>query len=499
MKKIMLVILIPMVLWAWNRDIYVATHRDTIPISYDFVVPTDSEMYMVIRYVDTSRNYTKILYTTDYGAHWNILPNSFSFGGSPIIMPVNLAYYEDTLYFLKPYRTYFAFVAKAMHSDMLDLNRGYSPTNLDSMESALLTVAKGQGHPPYFYVVALGWKDTFVTYIILRSEDFGLTWHNVYTDNFSTHTEIYRHLTSFSSYDYGDSVRLIFAYTYQDTSHNTYVFMNVLTDTLGDTLVRDVGFYGIRTQTLAQVATEALSGMEVIAYTDSGKLYFKYSADNWATVKELVYPYNNNFDYIYTVDMVRWNTYIYSGLNIAYAASYMGQTYVYYQEMYATSDSIYCHNDPVLVSDTTFSTFYLNLPSYYRPRIKNFADVAGPYVLWHNDYTHSVNPYIFYDSTKFYIDYMTNNLITHSNAQKGVDTQLTLSLRDNTLYLFSPDLKGPASLTIVDITGRAITRKVVVFKEGTSLFPVYSLRKGIYFIIIRKGTTILKKKFVKLQ
>ena len=281
-RRTIVVILLPVILWAWNTDIRVWSKQDTVTSSYDLVVPSDSEYFVVVRTQDTMASYMHIYYTTNYGETWQPLDSSYAYAsGYTDLLNINMTYFMDTLYILYPltHTNYFPFLVKPMNQRHWQNRAGYFP--LDSIQTAFMTIAKNEAHTPYFYVIALGWKGDTVKYSILKSSDFGSSWNEVFTRLISTNTTPKRILKSFSSYDYGDSVRLIMAYTYENSSNSTYsIYYNVLSDTLGSELAERVSFNSIITQQTANVATAALRGMEVIAYADGGELHIVYSPDN---------------------------------------------------------------------------------------------------------------------------------------------------------------------------------------------------------------------------
>ncbi len=507
MKRLIVGVLLPMMLWAWNRDIHVITRPDSLPIAYDFVVPSDSEMYVVMQYYDDNNvAYKSVVYTNDYGTTWNYLDNTFDTNLNSHPQPINIIYYADTLYYFTPLGTsshYFSFVVKPLNDPFNSVgDRGDAFNDLDSVQCAYMTVAKDGNHVPYFYLVALGWKNgADARYSVLRSTDFGSTWKIVYSRLLSPNSPKIRELQSLSSYDYGDSVRLLFAYTYQDTSTGVNkIYYNVLTDTMGDTLVETVSLQAINTSMKAQVRTASLYGLEAIAYIDSGRLYIDYSSDNWVTIKHIDYPYNGDYDGIYDVDMVPWFTYISNGgLNIAYTASVGGYVNVYYQEMIADGDSIYCNNTPVQVSDSGAYTYIFNTSPYYHPKIRNWQDYAIPYVLWHNDFSHLVTIYFIYDSTQFFIDHMYNTQVKENKKAEEITPSLSLSLNHGILRMVSSTINGYANLDIMDISGRKIMHKVVRFNNGEARTELHGLKNGLYFALVHTAKGTLKGKFLKLR
>lgn len=481
------------------------TKSDSLTIAYNLTVPTDSEIYVITQYYDNSfLAHRNIVYTMDHGATWRYLENTFDTISISSPQPVSITYYNDTLYYFTPLGTSdnnFSFVAKPL-TDTAIFRRNGVFSDLDSIQCAYMTVAKSSNdHAPYFYLVALGWKnDADARYSILRSTDFGSTWKIVYSRLLSPNSPKIRELQSLSSYDYGDSVRLLFAYTYQDTFTGTNkIYYNVLTDTMGDTLVESVSLEAINTGTKAHVRTASLYGLEVIAYVDNAQLYFNYSADNWQTVKHLIYPYNDNFDAIYEVDMVPWTGTYFSGLNVAYTANTGGYVKVYYQEMMAGTDTIYCYGDPVQVSDSPISTYPFNFSVYYQPKIKNFADLMGPFVLWHNDFFHTQGIYIFYDSTQFFVDYMWNTGVKANKKAKEIGPSLSLSLNHDVLKIVSSTIEGYAILDIMDISGRKITHKAIRFNNGEARIELHGLKNGLYFALVHTAKGTIKGKFLKLK
>ncbi len=503
MKKFIVVILLPIMLWAWNKDISVWTKTDTLPVSYNMVVPSDSEMYVVVRSTQSDTGYMYIYNTTNYGETWQYLLNSYAYSpGNGEALNVDMEYVADTLYILYPLSStiFFPFIVKPMNSSSWANRYGYF-TDLDSIQTAYMTVAKTGSHSPYFYLLALGWKNDTVKYTVVKSSNFGSTWNTVYTHAISSDLSIIRTIKSFSSYDYGDSVRLIMTYTYKDTANDTsYIYYNVLADTMGNSLASRVYFNRIETKTEANVSTAALNGMEVIAYVDSGEIHIVYSADNWNTIHPLTFDYNSDYDYIYNIDMVPWfYIYGYGGLNISYTASAGGYTNVYYQEVYRNSDSLYLNNSPITVSDSAIYTYLLNPSPYYYPKIKDRGDYAVPYILWHNDYSHFSNPFLFYDSTKFYIDNMSNTQVKENAVRKNTNNPLLLSINGNVLNLNARDLNGKTEVHIIDITGREVLKNNVTFINGRANTLIDNLRNGIYFAIVKTERRTMKGKFLKVR
>ncbi len=391
-----------------------------------------------------------------------------------------------------------------MYSTYQWQNRGFY-FDLDSIESAYFTAAKSSGHTPsaYFYVAALGWKGDTVRYVIMRSRDLGASWTTLIDQFVNTNTDRIRKLKSFSSYDYGDSVKLLLAYEYNDTSNGTYtIYFSSYIDTMGDNLAARASFESIPINGQTHIAASLSETMDLIAYTDTGLLKIAYSTDNWATHTTVDYPYNSDYDNINNLDIVKWSViWSYGGFNLAYSATTAGYIDIFYDEILinSTGDSI-TFNTPVKVSDSSVYTYIFNLSPYYHMKIANRADYNTPYIVWHTDYSHYSTPIFYYDSTMFFMDYMSNVQIDEKNiAKNGMTSKLITSRNGNMLSISAGKLENIVLTNIIDISGRVIVSKPLQFRKGRANLNINNLKNGLYFVVVKSKNITYRGKFLKIQ
>jgi len=502
-KKIVAGLILPMMLWAWGTDIHVWT-KDAFPMSYDLVVPNDSEFYVTMRTVLADTGYIHTYTTNNYGTSWNYLTGSSAYSTALArYQPTDIAYYEDTLYIplFRSGQHIIDFLVQEMHSSGLWSNR-YFYLPLDSIQSARLAVAKNSNHTPgaYFYVAALGWLQDTVRYVIMRSTDLGNTWDTINNQYISSTISIERKLKDFSAYDYGDSVKLLLAYEYDDTSSNTYeIYHSTYIDTFGSSTLSRAFFKHFNVAGATNVATSLANSLAIIAYTDTGILKVSYSTDNWTTTTTRDYPYNGDYDDIGDLDMVEWSNFWGSGgFNLAYEARISGYTYIFYDELILNGDTVSFHM-PVQVSDTNAYTFIFNLSPYYHLKIANLRDVNSPYIVWNSDYSSYTNPYFHYDSTQFYIDYMGNTPVNEKNATNTGLSNFSVLMHGNLLTLSASNINYNTNVNIMDISGRVVFTKSVKFSNGKAVMDVSHLRNGLYFVVVKNNNTTYHGKFVKIK
>ncbi len=505
-KYVYALMLLPVLLFAWGEDSYItSTNSSQYPVSYDLVIPNDTMMFCAYEFYDynnSNLNTFRIYMSQDTGRTWSYL-NGFYYNSdsSSLYNEIALDYMYDSLIVFFPSKYLdMAYVILLPFADLSAYSlRGPIVFSMDTvLDIKFQKVYADNIH--HLYAMAMGKSADTSLIEVLRSDDNGNTWNSIIRRNISWSSDIALRLLDFAARPYGgDTIELVYAESYTNTSNNDYsIYYEVWRDVISQSPVNISGLHVLKsTGNYRECAVDIHGNMIVWTIVDSYRLYFAWSTDDGNTIQLREYPYNSDFTTIYKIDMVTWYGLWGGGFNLSFVGYDGTDTRVWYQEIIDYDDSIGFSDYRGMVSDSNTYTYLANFSPYYRPRIKNYANLLTPAIMWHNDYYHLVGtpPIPIYDSTQFYIDYMAYTNVAERHVS---ESNLKVNLTGDVLKAEVP-FRGKLRVRILDIAGRVTEERVIEAEGNTVSMDISSLKHGIYFMTVEGENRVLKGKFIKLR
>ncbi len=498
-KKVWIIFML-LILWAWGNDADITTSQ-YMPESYQlFAVNTDT-IFMIYRYKTApDTTYETVMRSTDSGKTWGFYTGLYLPGQLCDYRECDITYFNDTLFVIFPQQHSVAFARFSDSIHYSQPNTSYTYT-LDTAFNIKTEIVR-YGGDIYFYTAAVSKKGDTTKLVVTRSIDHAGTWETVIERPITTVNSIHMKLLDFDAFALSsDSLKLVPTYSYYDENSNTYaVYSEIWGDTLGPEayIIHGMAILKI-TDSNHESACDIMNNMTVWAIKDSGKLFFAYTTDDLNSLNTIEYPYNTDYVELNGIDMVSWSTFLASGFNLSYAGTTTGNINVYFEEITISAGAL-SFSEPILVSDSGYSSYIFNFSPYVKPRIRNIADISIPYIVWNNDYSHLSGspPILFFDSTTYRIDGMAISSSVNEQKRKPV-VPLKLYASGNTLDISLPQENRKFNVSIIDISGRTVLKRVLQFNNGSATIDITTLKSGVYLISLKNASGKFKGKFVKIE
>ena len=503
MYKKLLLVFVPVLLWAWGNDYYIRS----IPYmaqSYDILIQSTDNDYHLLRYCEGDTLIQFLRGSSDSGKTWDIYFSGFGRTNYCKNEDVSLFSMQDSIVVYFPLDGLKTFTFIIRDTNIYYPNeRTFTINNVDTIINTKFRVIYNSGDWE-FYLGGIARNGDTSLLITWRSTDHGSTWEEIIHRAYTTVTDIHTFLLDFDVYrESPDSILIVPTVSYKNQSSENYAvyaeFYRYNLSTNHATLIAPFTPLKI-TGSYHEATCSIRNDLVAWAIVDTGILYFVWTKDKGANYNSMEYPYQSSFDYISGVDMVPWTLFS-GGFNLAFIGTSGGITNVWYHELFDTGDSINFSTDgPQQVSDSGVYTFLLNSSPYYHPKIRNMNEIANPYITWHVDFSHfgGVPPTFQYDSARFYIDWMTNPTGVKENKQP-VTAMLQIKNRNNILELSSDYIHGSTDVQIMDITGRCLIKKRFNGAYKSLNIDIADLKGGVYFVSLKAQNRLLQGKFIKVR
>ena len=141
----------------------------------------------------------------------------------------------------------------------------------------------------------------------------------------------------------------------------------------------------------------------------------------------------------------------------------------------------------------------------YGPNDKRFIQVSGPFDMAPSDEAELVVAAVIGKDTLEILNVAQKAIMVYQNGFSGIKETKSesptfhTSLVGNNLYLNLPVANNKIDLTITDITGRSVLKQTLLNPQNSISLDISRFGKGIYFVIVRDGDKLFKKKFIKIK
>ncbi len=500
-KRLIAILFLPVLLFAWGNDITITMNRDTLPASYDIAIPNQYTTLFVKRVRYSPENLTResVFISKDSCKTWQHI-YTYQTITPTLTNRVSIDFLNDSMVLYFPEYNSCKVILTSFNTDTDSVFIYSISLPLDTVMGQMLKIERNSLH---FYISAIGKSQDTTIFVLKRSDDNGSSWHTVLYRPITSSQDINLTLLDFdaNARTY-DSVYITYLLSYHNKTNDArYIYYETLLDIMNTTPALIKPLTPIKhINSWYDASVSYIKDTLLCAILDTGILYFGYSTTPEDTIHIFEYPFMGDFDNIYSISMTRWIDQFSAGCDVAFVGSYGGISHIFYQKVTLT-DSFPYFSPPIQVSDSPIYTYYLNPSPYYTPRIKNRYNLLYPSIVWHRDYASiSGDPPLFlYDSTRFYIDFLSNVGI-NMNRNNNYPTPLSISIKGTRLVASSPFLDNTVNLRIINLEGRIVLDRVIQSNKNSIQLDISRLKNSVYFILIQtKDNTVLKGKFAKIR